>query len=180
MADLSNELVLSQLQQQFPGAILHAEESYGMLTIETTREQIIPLLQYLKDHPEWQINFLTDLCGIHYPHNQGKELGVVYHAHSLVNNYRIRLKVFFPVADPHVPTATGLYRSSNWMERETFDFYGIIFEGHPNLIRILNLEDMDYHPMRKEYPLEDAYRTDKEDQFFGREGNYDQKFEDRK
>lgn len=174
---LSNEQVLSQLQQDFPEAILQASEPYGMLTIETTREQIISILSYLKAHPEWQVNFLTDICGIHYPDNPGKELGVIYHKHSLVHNFRIRLKIFFPIDDPHVPTATTLYSAANWMERETYDFYGVIFDGHPNLIRILNVEDMDFHPMRKEYPLEDEYRTDKEDQFFGREGNYEQKFE---
>jgi NADH-quinone oxidoreductase subunit C len=114
------------------------------------------------------MNFLTTMCGIHYPENKGQELGMVYHLHSLVHNVRLRIKIFFPIEDPVVPTATGLYAAANWMERETFDFYGVQFTGHPNLIRILNVEDMNYHPMRKEYPLEDGTREDKVDVFFGR------------
>ena len=72
------------------------------------------------------------------------------------------------MADPVVPTLTDLYNAANWMERETYDFYGVIFTGHPNLIRILNVEDMDYFPMRKQYPVEDGTREDKTDLFFGR------------
>jgi NADH-quinone oxidoreductase subunit C len=88
--------------------------------------------------------------------------------HSWENNIRVRIKVFAPIADPKVPTLSTLFASANWMERETFDFYGIEYTGHPNLKRILNMEDMDYFPMRKEYPLEDATREDKIDALFGR------------
>jgi NADH-quinone oxidoreductase subunit C len=111
--------------------------------------------------------FLTDLCGIHYP-DHDLQFGVIYHLHSLENNQRIRLKVFTSLSDITVPTATTVFRGANWMERETFDFYGILFTGHPNLERILNVADMDYFPMRKEYPLEDGTREDKNDDFFGR------------
>ena len=83
-------------------------------------------------------------------------------------NTRLRVKTFVKEDDPKMPTITDLFSSANWMERETYDFYGIVFEGHPNLIRILNVEYMDYFPMRKEYPLEDATRKDKDDRFFGR------------
>jgi NADH-quinone oxidoreductase subunit C len=86
----------------------------------------------------------------------------------LVNNVRVRVKVFIPVANPTIPTATTLWNGANWMERETFDFFGILFEGHPNLVRILNVDDMEAFPMRKEFPLEDPNRVDKEDRFFGR------------
>jgi NADH-quinone oxidoreductase subunit C len=84
------------------------------------------------------------------------------------NNVRLRIKAFLPIANPEIPSATSLYSSANWMERETYDFYGIIFQGHPNLTRILNADEMDYFPLRKEYPLEDGTRTDKVDSFFGR------------
>jgi NADH-quinone oxidoreductase subunit C len=83
-------------------------------------------------------------------------------------NWRIRLKTFFPIADPQVPTLTPLFSSANWQERQEFDFFGIKFTGHPNLKRILNMDEMNYHPMRKEYPLEDGTRTDKNDSMFGR------------
>jgi NADH-quinone oxidoreductase subunit C len=98
----------------------------------------------------------------------GAEFEVIYHLHNLVANQRVRLKVALPEAQLSLPTLTGLFAGANWMERETFDFYGVIFEGHPDLRRILNMDDMDYHPLRKQYALEDETRTDKNDTFFGR------------
>src|SRR4028118_1008021 len=143
-------------------------EPYGLLTVTTTRERIHDIIAGLQQDQEFKFHFLTTMCGINYPENEGQELGMIYHLHSLVHNIRLRVKIFFPVADPVVPTLTDLYLTANWMEREAYDFFGIIFTGHPNLIRILNVEDMDYHPMRREYPLEDATRGDKPDERFGR------------
>jgi NADH-quinone oxidoreductase subunit C len=97
-----------------------------------------------------------------------KQLGVIYHLHNMPKNYRIRLKTFFDINKPEVATATDLWPAANWMERETFDFYGINFIGHPQLKRILNMPEMVSHPMRKEFPMEDSGRTDKDDRFFGR------------
>jgi NADH-quinone oxidoreductase subunit C len=105
---------------------------------------------------------------VHYPERKGEELAVVYHLHNLVDNVRIRFKVFADIEKPDVFSATALYQSANHMERETYDFYGVNFVGHPNLIRILNVEEMDYFPMRKEFPLEDQSRIDKDDEMFGR------------
>ena len=164
-----NAQVLALLTRLFGAATFtDVEEPYGLLTATTTRERIHEVIAGLQQDQEIKLNFLTTLCGINYPENEGKELGIIYHLHSLTKNIRLRLKIFFPVADPTVPTMTDLYSAANWLERETFDFYGVIFTGHPNLIRILNVEDMDYHPMRKEYPLEDGTREDKTDLFFGR------------
>ena len=165
---MTNQEVIEDIIKQFPENVSDVYEPYGLLTFTTTRKQIIPLLEYLYNHPTFQFQFLTDLCGIHYPDQKGKELGVIYHVHSLIHNVRVRIKVFFPIADPTIPSATVLYQTANWLERETYDFYGVIFTGHPNLIRILNVDEMDYFPMRKEYPLEDATRRDKEDEKFGR------------
>ena len=164
-----NMQVLALLTRLFGAATFtDVEEPYGLLTATTTRERIHEVIAGLQQDQEIKLNFLTTLCGINYPENEGKELGVIYHLHSLTKNIRLRLKIFFPLADPTVPTMTDLYSAANWLERETFDFYGVIFTGHPNLIRILNVEDMDYHPMRKQYPLEDGTREDKTDLFFGR------------
>ncbi len=165
---MTNQEVAQELVRQFGDYVTDLDEPYGLLTFTTTREQIIPMLQYLKDHKTYKMSFLTDLTGVHYPDNVGQEFCVVYHVHSLVNNFRVRIKVFVSEADIHVPSATVLYASANWMERETFDFYGILFDGHPNLTRILNMEEMDYFPMRKQYPLEDGTREDKIDALFGR------------
>jgi NADH-quinone oxidoreductase subunit C len=164
-----NAQLLALLHRLFGAdAFTDVDEPYGLLTVTTTRERIHEIMAGLQQDQELQLNFLTTMCGIHYPENEGKELGMIYHVHSLVNNLRLRIKIFFPIADPTVPTLTDLYATANWMEREAYDFYGIIFTGHPNLIRILNVEDMDYHPMRREYALEDGTREDKTDLFFGR------------
>ncbi len=165
---LTNQEVAETLLERFGEQVYDFDEPYGLLTLSTTREEIIPVLEFLKNHKSYQINFLTDLTAVHYPDDAGREFAVIYHAHSLVQNFRIRIKVFIAESDIHIPSATGLYACANWMERETYDFYGILFDGHPNLTRILNIEEMDYFPMRKEYPLEDATREDKIDALFGR------------
>lgn len=167
---MTNEEVAKDLIRQFGEDVYDFDEPYGMLTLSTTRERIIAMVEYLKDHPLYQISFLTTLCGIHYPDDPApeREFCIVYQLHSLVNNFRIRIKVFLAENDLHIPTLTTVYQSANWMERETYDFFGVIFDGHPNLKRILNMEDMDYFPMRREYPLEDPTREDKIDALFGR------------
>ena len=123
------------------------------------------------DDAELKFRFLTDLQAVHYPDNKTQELAVVYHVHNLVDNVRIRFKIFVDITNPDVYSATALYRAANHMERETYDFYGVNFVGHPNLKRILNVDEMDYFPMRKEYPLEDQTRKDKDDEMFGRGGS---------
>ncbi|NIJ55605.1 NADH-quinone oxidoreductase subunit C [Dyadobacter arcticus] len=165
---LGNQEVAEALLEKFGDQVFDFEEPYGLLTLSTNRGEIISLLEFLRDHKTYQVMFLTDLTGIHYPDAQDKEFMVVYHLHSFIHNFRIRVKVSIAEADIHIPTATGLFACANWMERETYDFYGILFDGHPNLTRILNIEEMDYFPMRKEYALEDATREDKIDALFGR------------
>jgi NADH-quinone oxidoreductase subunit C len=90
--------------------------------------------------------------------------------HNLNENVRLRYKVFTDIEKPDVFSATALFSAANWMERETYDFFGVNFIGHPNLKRILNVDEMEYFPLRKEYPLEDQKRTDKDNEMFGREG----------
>ena len=158
-------IVLQDITDNFKNAILSVDESSDVFTIVIASESVKEIITFLKD--KHQFIFLTDLCGIHYP-EQEKELGVIYHLHNLVENKRIRIKTFVTKENPQVESIVSIYAGANWMERETFDFYGIDFVGHPNLKRILNVEYMDYFPMRKEYPLEDATRTDKDDRFFGR------------
>jgi NADH-quinone oxidoreductase subunit C len=168
---MTNELILNKLKEHFADSIISSEESYGMLSVTLNAAQIIPALHFLHNDETVQFKFLTDLCGVHYPDNKGAELGVVYHLHNMTNNVRLRLKCFVPIENPTVKTASNLYSAANWMERETWDFYGIVFEGHPNLKRILNMDEMTVFPMRKEFPLEDPFRKDKEDRFFGRQQN---------
>lgn len=165
---LSNEIIKQKLSEKFGEELTSWEEPYGMLTFSSHKDLNLKILQFLFDDPRLQFRFLTDLCGVHYPEKKGEELSVVYHLHNLVDNIRIRFKVYTDINKPDVFSATALYATANWMERETFDFYGVNFIGHPNLKRILNVDDMEYFPMRKEYPLEDQTRLDKDDEMFGR------------
>ena len=165
---MDNALIRQRLQEKFGDSLLNVDEPYGMLTFEVPKDMNLKVLQFLYDDPELRFQFLTDLTAVHYPGQPGRELAVVYHLHNLVDNIRIRFKVFTSIEKPNVFTATQLYESANWMERETYDFFGINFVGHPNLRRILNVDEMTYFPMRKEFPLEDQSRIDKDDEMFGR------------
>ena len=166
MIKIDKDSLLNDLQTKFGSAIQNVEEPSGLLTFSTTKEQLLPILTYLNENDAYRFRFLTDVCGVHYADQ--KQLAVVYHLHSLESNFRLRLKVFLPESNPRIPTVCKLYKSANWQERETYDFFGIIFEGHPNLKRILNVDDMVVFPMRKEHPLEDPNRIDKNDSYFGR------------
>ena len=164
---MTNEFVLEAITREFPESVLHVSEPYGMLTLEIKKEDLKKVVHHLRDS-SLEINFLTDVCGIHYPQDPEKELGVIYHLHNMKENFRIRLKSFTKKEGAEFETLTDLYAAANWMERETFDFYGIRFSGPPDLRVILNMEDLGYHPMLKEYRLEDGTREDKNDKMFGR------------
>jgi len=161
-----DQLVVSKLSNQFDSAIELHEELSDMLCITVKKEIIQRILIFLRDDRELQYNFLTTLCGMHYPEKE--QLGVVYHLQSFVNNHRIRIKTVTELKNPTIQTITTIWPAANWMERETYDFFGIQFEGHPNLTRILNMDEMTDFPLRKEFPLEDQTREDKDDSMFGR------------
>lgn len=167
MAELTHQRITEKLKEKFGDVILNVEEPYNFLTFTVKRENILEILKFLYNDTELAFTFLTDITGVHFPEPKD-ELGVVYHLHNMPQNIRIRLKAFFPKADPTIDSATPVFSGANWMERETYDFYGVQFKGHPNLIRILNVDDLDYFPMRKEYALEDPTRSDKKDEMFGR------------
>ena len=167
---LTKQIIQQRLQEKFGEDVFGFDEPYGMLTFEARPELNLNVMQTLYDDPELSFQFLTDLTAVHYPAFKGRELAVVYHLHNLVANCRIRFKVFVPIEKPDVFSATKLFEAANWLEREAYDFYGINFVGHPNLKRIQNVDEMDYFPLRKEYPLEDQTRIDKDDEMFGRGG----------
>lgn len=167
---LTSEIIQKKLTEKFGEQVSEFVEQYGILSFNACKEINLKVLNFLSQDEELGFIFLTDLCGIHYPEKKGEELAVIYHLHNIKENVRVRLKIFTNILKPDVYTATGIFAAANWMERETFDFYGINFIGHPNLKRILNVDEMDYFPMRKEYPLEDQSRTDKDDEMFGRGG----------
>ena len=165
---MTNEFVKGKLTEKFGDQLTEWNEPYGFLTFTAPKDLNLKIMTWLFDEPTLNFRFLTDLTAVHYPDRTGEEIAVVYHLHNLVENIRMRMKVFTPVAQPDVYTATGLFSSANWMERETYDYYGVNFVGHPDLRRILNVDEMDYFPMRKEFPLEEQTRVDKDDEMFGR------------
>jgi NADH-quinone oxidoreductase subunit C len=165
---LTNEFLLEKLQNRFGAAIIGSEQARDYLNIEVDANQISEIAGFLRSDAELNFMFLTDLCGVHMPEQLNRELGVVYHLHNLEENYRFRLKAWLPIGNPSIDTVSNIWDGANWMERETYDFFGIIFKNHPNLKRILNVDHMEVFPLRKEFPLEDTTREDKDDRFFGR------------
>jgi NADH-quinone oxidoreductase subunit C len=150
------------------GEEVSVEKHYDFYVLTISKSKIHASLAYLKNDSECGFSFLTTMCGIHFPDSIDKEFGLMYQLHNMTSNFRIRIRTYMSKNDLIMPTITDLFPSANWMEREAFDFYGFQFEGHPNLTRILNMDEMNYHPMRKEYALEDGGRTDKDDKYFGR------------
>ena len=167
---LTNETIQQRLGEKFGGTVSGFHEPYGMLTFEAPKESNLKILQWL--YNELGFQFLTSVCAVHYPDNKGAELAIVYHLHNMQENVRIRFKVFTDIQQPDVFTATKIWEAANWLEREAYDFYGVNFLGHPNLKRIQNVDEMDYFPQRREYPLEDQTRRDKDDEMFGRGGSH--------
>jgi len=166
MEAAAQEKILAVINEKFEGEIIEAGMVNDFFTIILKSEKIVDVIGHLYHHADTKFQFLTTLCGIHYPDQN--QIAIMYQLHNMVTNQRLRLKVFLSADKPEVKTLTTVFAGANWMERETYDFFGVIFLGHPNLKRILNVEDMIIFPMRKEYPLEDQTREDKNDLMFGR------------
>lgn len=158
--------VNEKLTAAFPSAIESAELLYDFPVVTVKPESAHGIIKFLKEDSDLNFHFLTDLTGMQTPDE--KQLGVIYHLHNMPKNMRVRIKTFFDIHKAEIPTVTDLWPGANWMERESYDFFGIKFVGHPNLVRILNVDEMDIFPLRKEYPLEDQTRDDKSDKMFGR------------
>jgi NADH-quinone oxidoreductase subunit C len=136
-----------------PEAIEHVVVDRGEITFYVRRERLTEVATKLRDDPELRFEVCSGVSGVHYPEDIGRELHAVYHMLSITHNRRVRLEVSVPDADPHVPSLCGVYPTCNWHERETWDFFGIIFDGHPALTRIEMPDDWKGHPQRKDYPL---------------------------
>jgi NADH-quinone oxidoreductase subunit C len=161
--------IQEKLIETFGSKVLQFNQERDIFTFEIESDIIAPVILFLKNDPTLRFHFLTDLCGIHYPDNEeNRQFAVVYHLHNWYENKRIRIKSFINGSNPEIKTLSSIFLCANWMERETYDFYGINFLGHPQLKRILNMDEMISFPMRKEFPMEDSGRTDKDDRYFGR------------
>ena len=161
------EQIAAALKEKFGDSIIVREQLYDFPCFTIKKEALLSIVRFLYDDERFQFRYLTTMCGLHYPAAE-QPFGMMYQLHSLTNNIRLRFKAFTTINDLQYDSLIPVFSGANWMEREAFDFYGFIFKGHPNLKRILNVEDMDYFPMRKEYPVEDQTRYDKDDTMFGR------------
>ncbi|NKY85263.1 NADH-quinone oxidoreductase subunit C [Nocardia veterana] len=125
----------------------------GELTLHVRRERVLETARALRDDPALRFELCLGVDGVHYPDDTGRELHACYHLLSITHNRRVRVEVSVPDADPHLPSLFSVYPTTDWHERETYDFFGIVFDGHPSLTRIMMPDDWRGHPQRKDYPL---------------------------
>ncbi|WP_433352343.1 NADH-quinone oxidoreductase subunit C [Microtetraspora malaysiensis] len=123
------------------------------ITFHIARERLVEVMRHLRDEPALRFELSLGVSGVHYPDETGAELRAVYHLCSITHNRRIRVEVSCPDSDRHIPSTVSVYPTHDWHERETYDFFGIIFDGHPALTRIEMPDDWEGHPQRKDYPL---------------------------
>ncbi|MFP9113954.1 NADH-quinone oxidoreductase subunit C [Flavobacterium sp. RHBU_3] len=166
---LETTVIEDKLTGTFGDKVFGFAQIKDIFSFEVAPEASNDVIRFLKEDATLRFNFLTDVCGVHYPDNEKeRQFAVVYHMHNWMDNVRVRIKCYLNGDTPEIDSVTNLFLGANWQERETYDFYGIVFKGHPQLKRILNMDEMQVFPMRKEFPMEDAGRTDKDDRFFGR------------
>ena len=165
---LETQDIQNMVSQKFGASVLDFKMQKDIFSFEIIPNAVHEVIRFLKEEDSLNFHFLTDLGAIHYPDNDDNhQFAIVYHLHNWVENTRIRVRTYLNQT-PEVDTIIDLFKCANWMEREAWDFYGVNFKGHPQLKRILNMDEMVSHPMRKEFPMEDSGRTDKDDRFFGR------------
>ncbi|MFQ3582514.1 MAG: NADH-quinone oxidoreductase subunit C [Chloracidobacterium sp.] len=145
---------LAQLRQRFQTAIEEVVVHNGEVTVYISRAAIVDVARYVRDEPKLLFNLLSDLCGVDRGLEADPRFEVVYHLFSIPHGYRLRLKVRVPESDCEVPTLVGVYPTAEWHERETFDLLGIRFTNHPDLRKILTPDDLEGHPLRKDFPLQ--------------------------
>jgi NADH-quinone oxidoreductase subunit C len=144
---------LEQSGTSFGDAVERVSVEFGELTFHVRRDRLPEVASRLRDEPALAFELCLGVSGVHYPADSGREMHAVYHLVSLTHNRRVRLEVSAPDADPHIPSLLEVYPTCDWHEREAWDFFGIIFDGHPALTRIEMPDDWKGHPQRKDYPL---------------------------
>lgn len=157
--------IMPLLESQFGDKVISSQLDYDILSITVKRDAAHEILSFLKKEEGYA--FLTSANGMHFP-DSDQHFSMVYHLHNLPKNLRLRIKCYSNEEQPHFKSVVDLFAAANWMEREAYDFFGFHFTGHPDLRRILNMDSLEGWPLRKEYPLEDPTRMDKDDKMFGR------------
>ena len=151
--EIADALAAALVGASVEAAVERVVVDRGEITFYVRREHLIEVCRALRDDPDLRFELCASISGVHFPHETGRELHVAYHLLSITHNRRVRLEVSCPDADPHVPSVVGVYPTADWHERETWDFFGVIFDGHPALVRIQMPDDWPGHPQRKDYPL---------------------------
>jgi NADH/F420H2 dehydrogenase subunit C len=146
------EKVVERIQQAFPEAVLRVSSFRGETTLHLRAEDLLPVCRFLHGDPESAFDYLVDLCGAD-DHPGEPRFQVVYHLASLKTKLRLRLKIFLPGESPRASSVVPVWKGADWLEREAYDMYGITFEGHPDLRRILLTPEWEGYPLRKDYPL---------------------------
>jgi NADH-quinone oxidoreductase subunit C len=144
---------LERILPELGDAIEHVVVDRGELTFHVRRQRLVEVMRALRDDPGLRFEMCMGVSGVHYPHETGRELHAVYPLVSVTHNRRVRVEVSAPDGDAHIPSIVSVYPSNDWHERETWDFFGIVFDGHPGLTRIEMPDDWPGHPQRKDYPL---------------------------
>ena len=144
---------LTEESSDFSTAVERVIVEHGELTLHVPREHLLAVAKLLRDDPSLAFEMCLGVSGVHYPWDTGRELHAVYPLLSITHNRRLRLEVSAPDADPRIPSLVSVYPTCDWHERETWDFFGVVFEGHPALTRIEMPDDWKGHPQRKDYPL---------------------------
>jgi NADH-quinone oxidoreductase subunit C len=153
MDDVAGALATATRSAGVESAIEKVVVHRGEITFFVRREDLLAMVKLLRDDEALRFEFCSSVSGVHYPGDPGRELHAVYHLLSMTHNRRIRLEVTAPDADPHIPSVCATYPTADWHEREAFDFFGVVFDGHPALTRIEMPDDWAGHPQRKDYPL---------------------------
>jgi len=152
MAEMS--AIGKKLKETFPDAVTGMKTFRGELTVSINKDYIGKVAEFLCNDDESDFGYLSDLCGVDKSRlDNSNAFEVVYHLYSLRHNHRVRLKVEIPASNPSIKTVTNVWKTADWHEREAYDMFGIIFDGHPNLERILTPEGFEGYPLRKGYPL---------------------------
>ena len=151
--DSTPSQLVTALQHEHPHWVTEIIQAHNEVTAVVPRLHIVDVCAALKAGAETKFDFLADICGADRGPEEEPRFEVNYHLFSTTKHHRVRLKVLLNEGDAHVPTVTGVWRTANWHERETFDLFGVAFDGHPDLRRILLPDDWQGHALRKDFPL---------------------------
>ena len=151
--DEAGDTLAQELGDNFGPAVQKVVIAHDQLTLEVAREHLLEVMTTLRDHPGLRFEMCMGASGVHWPEDLNRELHVHYPMLSMTHNRRLSVETTCPDSDPHIPSIVGIYPGNNWHERETFDFFGVVFDGHPGLTRIEMPDDWAGHPQRKDYPL---------------------------